>query len=261
MAASPILWKDTLIVCMENVGESFAAGIDRQDRREPLARRPAARHQLGDAAGHRQPGPRRGAVPDRRRSDAHDPATGKRLWRGQGQFNAIPSPTLGDGMVFAPGGKFTALRPGAARRRRRRCGRTPSWPPATARRSTTRASSTRSAPRGVVNCAEPGTGKILWSERVDGNYAASPLAADGKIYVTSEEGMTTVLQAGGEAKVLAVNTLPDTILASPVAADGGGVPALGQAPLLHRQIMRSRSGIPQNSEHASEFWRIPLRPK
>ena len=57
-------------------------------------------------------------------------------------------------------------------------------------------------------------------EFLEGEFAASPLAADGKIYCVSEKGTTSVLQAGREAKILATNELDDTILASPVASGG-----------------------------------------
>ena len=75
---------------------------------------------------------------------------------------------------------------------------------------------------GVVNCADARTGEILWTQRLDagGAYAASPLLADGKLYVVNEAGVTTVLQVGKTAKVLATNPLNDVILASPVASDG-----------------------------------------
>lgn len=215
MAASPTLWKDTLILCLDNAGESFAAGIDtatgtnrwRVPRPSginwttPLVIDNNGRPEVllqsgGDIA-------------------AHDPATGKKLWQASGSFSTIPSPTFGDGMVFAPGGKFTALRPGTDKAE-------------TLWHSPKLATGYGSpvyyqglvytvSSRGVVNCAEPGAGKVLWSERLEGNFSASPLAADGKLYVTSEDGATSVLQAGGEAKLLAVNRLPDTILASPVA--------------------------------------------
>ena len=75
---------------------------------------------------------------------------------------------------------------------------------------------------GVVHCADAKTGEILWSHRIEpaGAYAASPLLADGKLYITSEKGITTVLQAGKKAKVLGTNPIGETILATPVAADG-----------------------------------------
>ena len=48
----------------------------------------------------------------------------------------------------------------------------------------------------------------------------SPLAADGKIYLVSEDGNTMVVQAGTNKKILSTNALSDTFLATPAAADG-----------------------------------------
>ena len=55
---------------------------------------------------------------------------------------------------------------------------------------------------------------LVWQHRLGGNYSASPLAADGKLYFTSREGMTTVLQAGREYKELARNQLFGQTMAS-----------------------------------------------
>jgi outer membrane protein assembly factor BamB len=68
---------------------------------------------------------------------------------------------------------------------------------------------------GIASCWEAHTGREVWRERVGGNHSASPLAAEGRIYVFSEEGRTTVLEAGREFRVLAVNQLEDGFMASP----------------------------------------------
>jgi len=72
---------------------------------------------------------------------------------------------------------------------------------------------------GMVNCIEAQSGNAIYSQqRIEiGTYSASPLLADGKLYCISEEGTTTVLQAGPSFKILAVNKLDTHTLASPVA--------------------------------------------
>ncbi|MDQ3347866.1 MAG: PQQ-binding-like beta-propeller repeat protein [Acidobacteriota bacterium] len=52
-------------------------------------------------------------------------------------------------------------------------------------------------------------------------YTASPVAADGKVYLVSEDGETIALSAGRIPKVLARNTLDARQLASPAVAGGG----------------------------------------
>ena len=61
---------------------------------------------------------------------------------------------------------------------------------------------------------------ITWQQRLGGNYSASPVFADGRIYVLSEEGMTTVFAPGEAFQRLAVNRLEGTTLASMAIADG-----------------------------------------
>src|SRR5882724_1953687 len=74
---------------------------------------------------------------------------------------------------------------------------------------------------GILNCLEAATGKVVYQgKRIErGTYSASPLLADGKLYCVNEEGVTTVVKAGPEFEMLAVNKLDGFTLASPVAVD------------------------------------------
>ena len=74
--------------------------------------------------------------------------------------------------------------------------------------------------RGISLNLRVSDGSTIWDRtRIEpGTYSASPLLADGKIYAISEEGTTTVLKAGDEFEILAVNRLDDYTLASPAAA-------------------------------------------
>ena len=59
-----------------------------------------------------------------------------------------------------------------------------------------------------------------WQQRLGGNFSASPVFADGRIYFLSEEGVTTVIAPGKEFKRLATNTLDGATPAS-IAVSGG----------------------------------------
>lgn len=74
--------------------------------------------------------------------------------------------------------------------------------------------------RGIALCLNVRDGSTVWDRtRIEpGTYSASPLLADSKIYAISEEGTTTVLKAGDEFEILAVNRLDDYTLASPAQA-------------------------------------------
>ena len=64
------------------------------------------------------------------------------------------------------------------------------------------------------------TGEQVWRQRADGPFSASPVIADGKLYVVSEDGKATVIKLGDKPEVLAVNRVGETILATPAVADG-----------------------------------------
>jgi outer membrane protein assembly factor BamB len=73
---------------------------------------------------------------------------------------------------------------------------------------------------GVATCLAAKTGEVHWQERMDGDYSASPLLADGKVYFLNEEGLTTVIEPAKEFKVLATNQLEGRTLASLAPLDG-----------------------------------------
>jgi outer membrane protein assembly factor BamB len=75
---------------------------------------------------------------------------------------------------------------------------------------------------GLMTCMALADGKRVFQGRVGeaGGYYASPVAAGGRIYVASDAGAVTVVEAADELKVLARNELPDPILATPAIVDG-----------------------------------------
>ena len=68
---------------------------------------------------------------------------------------------------------------------------------------------------GVVTCADAANGEKLWRHRLQGVFFASPVAGDGKVYLTSETGDVFVLRAGREPVVMARNSLDRRLIASP----------------------------------------------
>ena len=74
---------------------------------------------------------------------------------------------------------------------------------------------------GIVYSRVAKTGELVYSGRVGvpGYYYSSPVAADGRIYISSEEGVVVVLDAGAEFKILATNRLDGAILATPALVD------------------------------------------
>jgi outer membrane protein assembly factor BamB len=72
--------------------------------------------------------------------------------------------------------------------------------------------------RGTAICLDASTGQTVWETRLGGNISASPIFADGKIFIANEEGETTVIQPGRTYTELAVNKLDDGCMASPAVA-------------------------------------------
>jgi alpha-L-fucosidase 2 len=72
--------------------------------------------------------------------------------------------------------------------------------------------------KGVLKCTQAATGETVWSERLEGDYGASLLYADGRIYISSKQGRTTVIEPGRSFKVLATNPLDGFLGASPAVA-------------------------------------------
>ncbi len=79
------------------------------------------------------------------------------------------------------------------------------------------------ANNGRLSAYDGETGERLYRARiggVGGSYAASPFAADGRLYFTSEEGETFVVRAGRDYELLARNSVDRIVMASPAASDG-----------------------------------------
>jgi outer membrane protein assembly factor BamB len=73
--------------------------------------------------------------------------------------------------------------------------------------------------QGVATCVDAHSGKQYWQRRLGGEFSASPVLAEGRIYLVAEDATTSVLAAGREFKRLATNRLEGQALASPAVAD------------------------------------------
>lgn len=163
---------------------------------------------------------------------AHDPETGKEIWRCEGlnprnnpYYRTVASPLVVGEMVFActKGGPMIALKGGG------KGDVTEShtaWTRRTAYDVPTPVSDGKYLyvlnDRGRMSCLNPKTGEPHYRrERLPrGTYDASPLLADGRIYVTNERGTTTVIKAGPEFEILAENSLDDDYTLACIAVSG-----------------------------------------
>jgi outer membrane protein assembly factor BamB len=162
----------------------------------------------------------------------HDPATGKELWRADGlnpqndpNYRIVASPVVSGDIVIAP----TRERPMLALRAGGRGDVTTSaklWDFQSGPDVPTPVTDGTYVyvvnDRGITYCMELKTGKLVYGpERLTpATYSASPLLADGKIYITSEDGVTSVYRAGPKFELLAENKMDDYTLSSIAVKDG-----------------------------------------
>lgn len=162
-------------------------------------------------------------VPGQHRLTAFDAQTHEQLWvygEGQGPFNGeiISSPVHGDGMVFLQlwrESKIHAIRLVGGRKPPE-----PLWVsekpgPVEASLLYYRGLVYALMDNGVLTCLDGKTGKELYRERLGGECNSSPIASDGHIYLSNNDGATFVIKAGKEFTLLNTNQLGERITASP----------------------------------------------
>jgi outer membrane protein assembly factor BamB len=223
MAASPILYRDVLLVPMENPVESFLAGIDvKTGQNRWKVDRPRGLNWVSptllEVEGRTDAVFQSGAA-----AFGFDPETGRQRWTSPpGTAPAtIPSPTpAGDGIVLIPGQQTVALKPGPAGQSATLLWKTSRITHGYCTPVAYKGRVYGATPTGVT-CVDGKTGEPVWQQRVQGPFSASPVVGDGKLYLVNEQGTTTVLGLGDKAEVLATNALPgETFLATPAIANG-----------------------------------------
>ena len=75
---------------------------------------------------------------------------------------------------------------------------------------------------GVLTAYDSRTGQRIYQQRVGsgGSFSASPVAAEGKIYISSEDGDVYVVKAGSQFELLASNSVGEILMATPAISDG-----------------------------------------
>ncbi len=236
---SPFLYKDTLILYQEQrlmgrdtvTDPGFMVALDtktgKERWRQTRAPRPGWGTPIVIRAGNRD----ELIVSSSRQIEAFDPATGTLLWFSTGNMaEVIPMPVVGHGLVYAVSGRAGptfAVRPGGS-------GDVTAthvvW-------STPKGSSFVPSPllvgdylytvndmAAIVTCHAAKTGEVIGQLRLGEakkeGFSASPVAVDGKIFFTNDDGETFVLNPAPDFKLLHVNRLNEPTLASPALVDG-----------------------------------------
>ncbi len=229
-ASSPLLCDNLLVVVRDGCDAQYIAALDKQTGetvwktdRPPIDLDDEFKKGCCTPLLIEQNGRRQLVVPGAKWVVAYKPATGEPIWQVdyvKGYSNTA-RPVFGHGMVFVctegPGQQMWAIRVDGhgdvtethvAWKLRKQIPK-------------------RASPllvgdelyvvsdNGVATCFDALTGSTHWAKRIGGNYAASPVYADGRIYFFNEEGKTVVFRPGKKADKLAENHIDGRLIATP----------------------------------------------
>ena len=228
---SPILVDEKLIFSCDGASDPFVVAVDKatgkvlwKTKRESDAKKKFSFSTplLIDVQGQKQV-----ISPGSQVVCAYDPATGREIWRVRHDgYSVVPRPIYGHGLVFLSTGfdhpTVMAIRPDGL---------------SDVTETHVVWTVSRGAPNtpslllvgdelylvsdaGFASCLDARTGKVYWQERVGGNCSASPLHADGRIYIQDEQGLGVVIKPGRKFQKLASNPLGERTLASYAVGDG-----------------------------------------
>lgn len=230
---SPILYENLVIVqCDEDNGESsFIVALDKKTGKEawrtprkvqvswstPLLVRTSTRSEL--------------ITSGTEFIISYDPATGKELWRHKGvESNAIPSPVANSEMVFLVAGFPAKIAMAIKLGGRGDLTGTPNVPWKYAKGTAYVPSPILygdylylTTDRGILTCIDARTGEVKYEGGripIPATFTASPVAFEGKILMTSEDGDTFIVKAGPKHEILGTNSIGEAVYASPAIADG-----------------------------------------
>jgi outer membrane protein assembly factor BamB len=237
-ASSPIIWNDLVIQQVDTQVDSFIIAVKaatgqtvwKTDRDElpswgsPTVAQTSAGPMLVTNASNFVRG--------------YDPRTGKELWRlgGSSKITA-PTPIFADDLFVIASGRaperpIFVVHPNARGNITLKNGATSN--DAVAWSKTGRGSYMPTplayggilyvlANNGILDAYRLKTGEEIYRQRlgtVGDGFSASPVAADGKLYLSNEDGDIVVAAAGPEYRQLAVNSMGDLLMATPALSDG-----------------------------------------
>jgi outer membrane protein assembly factor BamB len=159
--------------------------------------------------------------------DSYDPASGRQLWVLPGLVGGrtVTSPTIANELIYATRGlrgPLIAVRPKATGEM---SFRDIAW-------NYTEGSPDSCSPvvwnellftvtdDGIARCFDAPSGNLKWKERLKGQYKASPVAADGRVFFLNIDGLCTVVSASPRFDKLVENQLDDQTIASLAISDG-----------------------------------------
>jgi outer membrane protein assembly factor BamB len=227
---SPVLHGNLLIISCDGSDTAFVVALDKQTgkTRWKTARRSPADQAYSTPLIIRVGDQDQVVSVGAYRAAGYDVQSGKEIWRVRYDdgFSNVPRPVAGHGLVYIATGfqqpSLLAVRPDGT---------------GDITRTHVAWTLQRGAPLtpsplivgdelylvsdiGIASCVDAKTGQTHWQQRLGGNYSASPVFVDGRIYFQNEEGLTTVVAPGRAFQKLATSQLDGAMLAS-MAVSGG----------------------------------------
>jgi outer membrane protein assembly factor BamB len=229
-AGSPLLYEDRIIVYQDVSSSSFVAAFDKETGEQLWLTERNASVGWGSPIAIRVGDHDEIIVHGQDRVMSYNPDGSLRWYCDGNNFEVIPTPVVGHGMVFCSSGRAgptMAIRPGGE---------------GDVTESHLEWRNPRGSPfvpspvlydgqlyivndmQSIVTSFSAESGETLFQGRLGvaqrEGFSASPVAFDGKVFFTNDNGETFVLRAGPEFEILHVNRLGENVLASPALVDG-----------------------------------------
>jgi outer membrane protein assembly factor BamB len=239
VASSPILWKDRVILQVDQQKGSFLASFDAATGKEQWRVQRDEIPTWGTPAVLEYEGKAQLVTNGTKGIRSYDPLTGKLIWQYLGKNSEItcPVPVLGAGLIYVTNGyppaqPILAIKWGATGDITLKDGQEANdgiaW-------SKMRGGSYQPSPllygdllyicsnNGILTAYNAKTGERVYQQRIAGKggaFSASPIASDGKLYLASEDGEVHVVKAGATYETLASNPMGEVMMGTPAVTKG-----------------------------------------
>jgi outer membrane protein assembly factor BamB len=235
-SSSPIIYKDFVIVQADGHKQSFIAAFNLKDGKQ------AWRVERGEITSWTTPtintesGRTVLVANGGRFIRGYDPTTGNELWRFADNNTEVKmqAPLVAHGLIYITGGypagrPMYAFRAGATGDISLKAGQETNdfiaWKSAKGSPYTPTPIIYGDllyacADNGVLSAYEATTGTMIYQQRLPSSFSASPVAGDGKLYLSSEDGDVFVVRAGPKFELLATNAMGQPLMATPAISNG-----------------------------------------
>ncbi|HJR59074.1 MAG TPA: PQQ-binding-like beta-propeller repeat protein [Vicinamibacterales bacterium] len=237
-ASSPIIWNDLVILQCDTQADSFLLALDARTGETAWKTDREELPSWGTPTVVSTPDGPQLVTNGSNFIRAYDPRTGRELWRlGRSSKITVPTPFLADGLIVVASGRgperpIFVVRPGARGDVTLPEDRTSSDAVAWSRTGRGSYMPTPLAYKGLLyvvannglfDAYDVKTGNEIYRQRLPhlgSGFNASPVGADGKIYISGEDGEITIVAAGPEFQQIAINSMGELLMATPALSRG-----------------------------------------